>query len=284
MSENLAILEKMPQSKKEVKLFAENLINSIQWGEINPLDLDGQLKALEEKIETLRTRLSKLQDKGESATRINMGDMGLDMLFIDESQEFKNLMFYTGLRNVAGLGNPKGSKRASNLKMICRYLQSIHGGDKGVVFASGTPISNSLTELYNIFQYLRPSLLKSLGMNSLDQFIKSFAVINSAMEKNVAGVIRNKTRLNKFVNVTELANSYTEISDIRSTHNLKLPRPEIRGGKPEVVLIPQSETQKRITKAIYDASKKGCILSQSLLTKSGLTNCICFMQACIFEV
>ncbi len=141
--------------------------------------------------------------------------------------------------------------------MTSRYLQKMHGGDKGIVFASGTPISNSLVELYNIFQYLRPSILKKLQMNSLDQFIKNFAMITSLMEKNVAGVIKNKTRLTKFVNVTELASLYSEVSDIRGVHNLKLPRPDIKGGKPEIILIPQSETQKMITTAIYDASKMG---------------------------
>ena len=218
-----------------------------------------QLKALQEKIENMTTKLNKLQDKGEYATKINMGDMGLDMLFIDESQEFKNLAFHTGMRNVSGLGNPAGSNKAANLKMICRYLQYIHSGDKGVCFASGTPISNSLTELYNIFQFIRPSLLKKLGMNSIDQFINTFGIVSATMEKNVAGVIKSKTRLNKFVNVTELATMYTEVSDIRAVHNLQLPRPKIKGGKPEVVLIKQSESQRAITDAIYEASRTGSV-------------------------
>lgn len=214
-----------------------------------------QAKALEERIANLRSRLEKLQDKGASASRTDFGTMGVDMLFVDESQQFKNLNFVTKLRNVAGLGTAKGSKRASNLKMVSRYLQNMHGGDKGIVFASGTPISNSLVEVYNIFQYMRPSLLKKLQMVSLDQFLKNFALISSQMEKNVAGVIKNKTRLNKFVNVPELASLYSEISDIRGEHNLKLPRPDIKGGKPEIILIPQSETVRMITNAIFNASK-----------------------------
>lgn len=216
-----------------------------------------QAKALEKRKLDLQARLQELQDKGKYASRTDFGVMGIDFLMVDESQQFKNLSFITKLRGTAGLGNPKGSKRASNLKMVSRYLQKMHGGDKGVVFASGTPISNSLVELYNIFQYLRPSILKKLQMNSLDQFIKNFAMITSLMEKNVAGVIKNKTRLTKFVNVTELASLYSEVSDIRGVHNLKLPRPDIKGGKPEIILIPQSDTQKMITGAIYDASKMG---------------------------
>lgn len=215
-----------------------------------------QAKALEERIANLKTRLEKLQDKGASASRTDFGTMGVDMLFVDESQQFKNLNFVTKLRNVAGLGTAKGSKRASNLKMVARYLQNMHGGDKGIVFASGTPISNSLVEVYNIFQYMRPSLLKKLQMVSLDQFLKNFSLISSQMEKNVAGVINNKTRLNKFVNVPELASLYSEISDIRGEHNLKLPRPEIKGGKADIILIPQSDTQQMITKAIFDASSQ----------------------------
>lgn len=218
-----------------------------------------QAKALEKRKLDLQARLKELQDKGKSASRTDLGVMGIDFLMVDESQQFKNLSFITKLRGTAGLGNPKGSKRASNLKMVSRYLQKMHGGDKGVVFASGTPISNSLVELYNIFQYLRPSILKKLQMNSLDQFIKNFAMITSLMEKNVAGVIKNKTRLTKFVNVTELASLYSEVSDIRGVHNLKLERPDIKGGKPEIILIPQSDTQKMITGAIYEASKQGSV-------------------------
>jgi len=218
-----------------------------------------QAKALEERVANLKTRLEKLQDKGVGASRTDFGTMGVDMLFVDESQQMKNLNFVTKLRNVSGMGTAKGSKRASNLKMVTRYLQNMHGGDKGIVFASGTPISNSLVEVYNIFQYLRPSLLKKLQMVSLDQFLKNFALITSQMEKNVAGVIKNKTRLTKFVNVPELASLYSEISDVRGEHNLKLEKPEIKGGKPEIILIPQSETVRMITKAIYDASKSASI-------------------------
>ena len=215
-----------------------------------------QAKAIQEKIKNAEARIKELQDKGKHASKTDFGAMGIDMLFVDESQQFKNLSFISKLRNVAGLGTAKGSKRSANLKMVSRYLQKMHGGDKGIVFASGTPISNSLVELYNIFQYLRPSLLKRLGMVSLDQFLKNFAEISSIMEKNVAGVVKNKTRLTKFVNVPELAGFYSEISDIRGVHNLELPRPPIKGGKGNIVLTPQSETVKMITNAIYEASKQ----------------------------
>lgn len=213
-----------------------------------------QLKAIQEKILNLKARLQKIQDKGKHASRTDFGTMGIDMLFVDESQQFKNLSFISKLRRVAGLGTAKGSQRASNLKMVSRYLQKMHGGDKGIAFASGTPISNSLVEVYNIFQYLRPSLLRKLGMVSLDQFLKNFGKIESILEKNIAGVVKAKTRLSGFVNVADLAGMYSEISDVRGIHNLKLPRPEIEDGKPELIMIPQSETVKKITTAIYKAS------------------------------
>lgn len=217
-----------------------------------------QRKALEIRIAGLRAKLERMQAK-ENASTIDFGEMGVDFLMVDESQQFKNLDFISKLRNVAGLGTAKGSGRASNLKMVARFLQNMYGADKGVVFASGTPISNSLVEVYNIFQFLRPSLMKELRINSLDQFIKNFGEITTSIEKNVAGVAKAKTRLAKFVNIPELAKFYTEISDIRGAHNLKLPRPEIKGGKPELVLVPQSETQQMITDSLFNSSLTGSI-------------------------
>lgn len=253
--ENLGTIPLPAEFEKE---YVDNEIQELREAllEIDGSDSYGkrQQKALENRIMNLQARLQKLQDKGKSVSRTDFGTMGIDFLQVDESQQFKNLNFVTKLRNVAGLGTSKGSNRAANLKMVSRYLQKMHGGDKGIVFASGTPISNSLVELYNIFQYLRPSLLQKLGMVSLDQFLKNFAEISSIMEKNVAGVVKNRTRLTKFVNVPELASFYTEMSDIRGTHNLVLPRPDIKGGKPDLVLVPQSETVKTITDAIYKTS------------------------------
>lgn len=258
--ENLGTIPLPPEFERQyINDEIDNLLNAYDELKSEKNDTWGakQIKALQEQIAKLRTRLEKLQSKDDSTSKTDLGIMGVDFLMIDESQQFKNLDFVTKLRNVAGLGTQKGSNRAKHLKMVTRYLQNMHGGDKGVVFASGTPISNSLVEVYNIFQYLRPSLLKKLEMVSLDQFLKNFALITTMMEKNVAGVIKNKTRLNKFVNVPELASLYAEISDIRGVHNLKLERPDIKGGKPDIVLIPQSESVKQITTAIYNASSTG---------------------------
>ena len=213
-----------------------------------------QKKAIEDAIDNLVSRLARLQDKGKSASRTDFGSMGVDMLFVDESQQFKNLNYITKLRNVAGLGTPKGSSRASNLKMVSRYLQNMNGGEKGVVFASGTPISNSLVELYNIFQYIRPELLKTLGISSLDQFIKNFAVVSAEFEKGVTNIPKQKARLRKFVNVSELASFYTEVSDIRGEHNLKIEKPNIKNGKMELVIVPQSETISNVTSAIIESA------------------------------
>lgn len=246
--------EEFSRNEIEELLAALDEINQSSEGKRDQYAIQ-QAKAIQKKIANAEARIKELQDKGKHASKTDFGAMGIDMLFVDESQQFKNLSFISKLRNVAGLGTAKGSKRAANLKMVSRYLQKMHGGDKGIVFASGTPISNSLVELYNIFQYLRPSILKKLGMVSLDQFLKNFAEITSIMEKNVAGVVKNKTRLTKFVNVPELAGFYSEISDIRGTHNLTLPRPPIRGGKGNIVLTPQSPTVKKITDAIFSASK-----------------------------
>lgn len=228
-----------------------------QLVELESIDVEDKrmARALERKKIKLKNRIAELADKGKGSSRFNWKELGIDFLLIDESQQFKNLAFDTHLTNVSGLGNPKGSRRASNLLMAARYLQRLHDGDRGLVLASGTPISNSLVEVFAILKYLSPSLINKLGFTTIDQFIKSFALITSQLEKNVAGVIKPKTRLTKFVNVTELATFYAMIADIRGNHNLTLPRPDVKNGKPELILIPQSQTQLTITDAIFMASK-----------------------------
>jgi N12 class adenine-specific DNA methylase len=214
-----------------------------------------QRKAIEKRKENLEAALSKLLDV-KNASLINFGEMGIDFLMIDESQQFKNLPFITKLNDVKGLGTAKGSERAGRLKMMARYLQQLHGGDKGVLFSSGTPISNSIVEVYNIFSYLRPTLLKRLAINSLDQFVTNFAKVEMVPSVNVAGVIKITQRLNQFINTKPLSNYYREISDVRNATNTYIERPEIKDGKPKLVMVAPDDRSTQILDAIYQASEK----------------------------
>jgi N12 class adenine-specific DNA methylase len=214
-----------------------------------------QKKEIEKMIAKAEARIQKLSDRGVSESQIDFGKMGIDFLFVDESQQFKNLSFQSRMQKVAGLGTAKGSSRAEKLKMTIRYLQQLHGGDKGVVFASGTPIANSLTEVYNIFQYLRPSLLKSLNISTVDRFIAAFASVTTEFENSVSNTFQQRTRVRGFNNIPELASFYTEIADIRNDRNLSIPKPKIAGGKAELVLVKQSPTVARINRAIIEAAE-----------------------------
>jgi len=211
-----------------------------------------QLKALAKKVENNRAKMAQLQDKKNKNSR-NIAEMGIDFLFVDESQEFKNLAFTTKLTETAGLGNPAGSERATNLKYVSRYLQRLHGGDKGVSFASGTPIDNSLVELYNIFVYLRPTLLKKWGINSLDRFLSSFGSISSEFERGAGGQVAERVRLRGFVNVPELSMAYSEIADVRTPNLIKLDRPSITGGKTQLVTVEPDEKTKEVLDACLEA-------------------------------
>lgn len=214
--------------------------------------------ALESRIKSLVERLEKVQNKGTKDTELmTFKEIGIDHLFVDESQQFKNLPYATKISNVAGLGTPKGSSRAFNLLTAVRTLQALHGGDKGTTFLSGTPISNSLVEMYLLLKYLRPTRMKELGYDTFDSWSKNAAKQTDEMEFSVTGTIKSKTRFRTFVNIPEVVGLYTEIADVRNENNLTLPRPTVKGGEPILVTVPQNEEQEEWTARLIEfASQK----------------------------
>lgn len=203
---------------------------------------------------------------------LSFKEIGIDHLFVDESQFFKNLAYTTRINRVSGLGNPLGSKRSYNMLVAARTLQAFHGGDKGLTFVSGTPISNSLVEMYLLLKYLRPKRMQELGYTTFDAWVNQFAIKNRELEFTVAGGIKEKTRFREFVNVPELSLLYNEVADVRNEHNLTIKRPTIRGGKPMLVAVKQSEAQQEWTNRIIQfAEQKQGQRDGNLIGKGHLT-------------
>ena len=196
--------------QKEKDSVEENLeVLRMQGAEISR----GMLKGLEKRKQTLEAKLQNIQDsiaeRKDDAVDFKM--MGIDHLFVDESHQFKNLMFNTRHDRVSGLGNPDGSQRALNMLFAIRTIQERSGKDLGATFLSGTTISNSLTELYLLFKYLRPQALEKQGINSFDAWAAVFAKKSTDYEFSITNDIIQKERFRTFIKVPELASFYAEV-------------------------------------------------------------------------
>ena len=196
--------------QKEKDSVEENLeVLRMQGAEISR----GMLKGLEKRKQTLDAKLQNIQDsiaeRKDDAVDFKM--MGIDHLFVDESHQFKNLMFNTRHDRVSGLGNPDGSQRALNMLFAIRTIQERSGKDLGATFLSGTTISNSLTELYLLFKYLRPQALEKQGINSFDAWAAVFAKKSTDYEFSITNEIIQKERYRTFIKVPELASFYAEV-------------------------------------------------------------------------
>lgn len=184
-----------------------------------------ELNGLEQRKQNLEDRLNKLTLMSKDVYLKTFDEMGIDFMFVDESQQFKNLAYNTIQRGISGLGSPKGSAKAFNMLFAIRYLQKLYGGDKGTVFASGTPISNTMVEMYSLFKYLRPNKLAEMGIQSFDQWANTFARVGSEIEFGVTNSLKPKVRMREFMNVPEMSAMYREIADVRNDSNLKLDKP-----------------------------------------------------------
>ena len=216
----------------------------------------GMLKGLEKRKQTLEAKLHDIQDsiseRKDDAVDFKM--MGIDHLFVDESHQFKNLMFNTRHDRVSGLGNPDGSQRALNLLFAIRTIQERSGKDLGATFLSGTTISNSLTELYLLFKYLRPQALEKQGINSFDAWAAVFAQKSTDYEFSITNEIIQKERFRTFIKVPELAAFYAEICDFRTAKDIGIDRPE----KNEILHnIPPTPEQEDFIKRLMEFAKTG---------------------------
>ena len=209
------------------------------------------VKQMEKTRERLKTMMQRKADTGAKDKAVTFADLGVDAMFVDESHEFKNLFIATKLRNVAGLGNVAGSDKAFDMYVKCRYLQDKNDG-KGVYFATGTPISNTIAEMYTIQRFLQHDTLKEKGLTHFDSWASTFGEVTTGWELDATGVgYKLNSRFAKFQNMPELVNMYRTVGDVITKQDIveqnqgKRLTPAITGGKPRSVIAERSELQAR---------------------------------------
>ncbi|MBQ3514709.1 MAG: helicase [Lachnospiraceae bacterium] len=206
---------------------------------------------MEKTKKSLHTRLSKLNDASKKDNVVTFEQLGVDRLFVDESHNYKNLFLYTKMRNVAGIAQTEAQK-SSDMFAKCQYMDELTGG-KGITFATGTPISNSMTELYTNMRYLQYSTLQKLGLGNFDSWAATFGETQTAIELAPEGTgYRAKTRFAKFFNLPELISLFKESADIQTPDMLKLPVPE---AEYENVVLKPSEYQKEMVQSLADRAE-----------------------------
>ena len=246
---------KIPMSAQRQKKTLEKQLDTIIEGIQQLKDDDAPrytVKQLEKTKKNLKKRLEKLNDDARKDDVITFEELGIDHLFVDESHNFKNLFLYTKMRNVAGLSQTDAQK-SSDLYMKCQYLNEITGG-KGITFATGTPISNSMTEMYTIQRYLQYDLLEEHGLENFDAWASTFGETVSAIELAPEGTgYRMKTRFSRFYNLPELISMFKEVADIKTADMLNLPTPTAHY---ETIAVKPSEMQKSIVESLAKRAQK----------------------------
>ena len=213
----------------------------------------GAVKNLETIKKSKEKQLKKLMDASGKDDVLKFEDLGIDYLFVDEAHAYKNLFLFTKMNNVAGISTA-ASQRASDLKLKCEYLQELHGSDRGVVFATGTPISNSMTEMYTMQTYLQPSVLKKLGMTFFDGWAADFGETITSMELSPSGQgYRARTRFAKFTNLPELLKLYRSFADVQTADMVKLNVPQ---AEKQVITLKPSDTVIELAEEIAERADR----------------------------
>ena len=246
--------EKIPLSMERQQAMIERQISEIELAIQQAKEDNGErytIKQMEKTKKSLFTRIDKLNDTSRKDSVVTFEQLGVDRLFVDESHYYKNLFLYTKMRNVAGIAQSEAQK-SSDMFAKCQYLDEITGG-KGVTFATGTPISNSMTELYTNMRYLQYGTLQKLGLGHFDSWASSFGETQTAIELAPEGTgYRAKTRFAKFFNLPELISLFKESADIQTPDMLKLPVPE---AEYENVVLKPSEYQQNMVSSLADRAE-----------------------------
>ena len=247
--------EKIPLSRERQIALLEEQIADITYSIEAAKEEAGQqytVKQMEKTKKTLKAKLEKLNDQTRKDDVVTFEQLGVDRLFVDESHFYKNLFLYTKMRNVAGISQTDAQK-SSDMFMKCRYMDEITGG-KGITFATGTPVSNSMTELYTIMRYLQYDTLMNMGMGHFDSWAATFGETVTAIELSPEGTgYRAKTRFARFFNLPELISIFKEAADIQTADMLNLPVPEAE--YINEVLKP-SEEQKEMVEAFSERAEQ----------------------------
>lgn len=249
--------EKIPLSDARKAEFIRKQIDELEMQLESMDNSDSRLtvKQLESKKKQLKTKLSNLLDAPKRDDVVTFEELGADSLMVDEAHNFKNLMTVTKMHNIAGISTTE-SQKASDLFMKCQYLDEITGA-RGVTFATGTPISNSMTELYTMQRYLQQYTLECNGLANFDSWAATFGETVTAIELAPEGTgYRTKTRFARFFNLPELMAMFKECADIQTADMLKLPVPALVGGKPTNIQLKPSETQKQMVAELGERADK----------------------------
>ena len=246
--------EKIPLSMERQAAMIERQITEIEMAIEAVKAEKGErytIKQMEKTKKSLDARLSRLNDTSRKDNVVTFEQLGVDRLFVDESHNYKNLFLYTKMRNVAGIAQTEAQK-SSDMFAKCQYMDELTGG-KGITFATGTPISNSMTELYTNMRYLQYSTLQKLGLGNFDSWAATFGETQTAIELAPEGTgYRAKTRFAKFFNLPELISLFKESADIQTPDMLKLPVPE---AEYENVVLKPSEYQKEMVQSLVDRAE-----------------------------
>ena len=243
--------EKIPLSAERQERLIQEQMDEIEEAIEEAKEQAGEhftVKQLEKLRKTLKQKLEKLQAAERKDDVVTFEQLGVDRLFVDESQAFKNLYLYTKMRNVAGLSTSEAQK-SSDMFGKCRYLDEITGG-RGVIFATGTPLSNSMTEMYTLMRYLQYNTLQQKGLTHFDAWASTFGETTTAIELAPEGTgYRARTRFAKFFNLPELMAMFKEAADIKTSDQLNLPVPQ---AKFETVVVKPSEIQQDMVQALSE--------------------------------
>ena len=247
--------EKIPMSIERQRAILEQQLEEITGGIAELKRNRGEnfsIKQLEKSKKSIKQKLDKLNDQTKKDDVVTFEELGVDRLFVDESHYYKNLYLYTKMRNVGGIAQTEAQK-SSDLFMKCRYLDEITGG-RGTVFATGTPISNSMVELYTIQRYLQYNTLVKNGLQHFDAWASTFGETITAVELTPEGTgYRAKTRFAKFYNLPELMAMFKEIADIKTADMLNLPVPE---AKYHNIAVKPSEMQKKMVASLAERAEQ----------------------------
>lgn len=248
-------LEKIPMSVERQVTIIQKQIEDITLGIQDLKNNNGErfsIKQMEKTKKSLETRLAKLNDTSRKDDVVTFEELGVDRIFVDEAHYYKNLFLYTKMRNVGGIAQTEAQK-SSDLFMKCRYLDELTGG-KGVIFATGTPISNSMVELYTMQRYLQYGELEKRHLQQFDAWASTFGETVTAIELSPEGTgYRAKTRFAKFFNLPELMALFKEVADIQTSEMLNLPVPKANYHN---VVIEPSEIQKELVKDLSERAEK----------------------------
>ena len=247
--------EKIPMSVERQRAILQQQMQEIMMGIREAKEEKAEnftIKQMEKTKKGLQAKLDKLNDQSRKDDVVTFEELGVDRIFIDESHYFKNLFLYTKMRNVGGIAQTEAQK-SSDLFMKCRYLDEITGG-RGIVFATGTPISNSMVELYTIQRYLQMNALQEQGLQHFDSWAANYGETVTAIELSPEGTgYRAKTRFAKFFNLPELMSVFKNVADIQTADMLNLPVPEAHHHN---IALKPSEYQKKMVEALGERAEK----------------------------